>query len=720
MKKFYKQSLYIALLLLVNIAQNSFAQYLNPNNIIMLNTGKMGIASSIILKIDGSVEAAQKSQILCDGEWRIMGSFFHEADTNAFVTDNAGKTTSVGKVVFFNESAGKKRFIAPLNVQTDEFASAFNRAKNYIAFPNIVINTSDTVFVPAKMALDAISITDTLFNGAHSGGKLLLASAELANGKVYDASLRITGHGNSSNLVAKNAVIVEKWVETYRSNSGQLFSYATPFDNTQLAGYFAGNWLRTPSKDANGHSVYVLANKPSAQNSNIIATDQYVSWVFDALHPAQPYFIKPRVSGFPYGDLVANNGLNYTYGGDANIYDKDKFVFNGDIYNIMTTEEQLFADDVLFSHTFSGGTASATINWIIGNSYTSAISIDSLVKRLKAETTAGGIKFVETIYVFPAGSTSYQLIDISNPDPILLGDFKEIPAMSIFMIRIKKGSQLPNGTFTLGKDLVVHSNTQNNFAGSDVVQSAPSRARIIANTTSNLSNQVIFTASDAENDNVFDLAAIGLRQNALWAGDDYDFSKIAGSGDGFQLYTVLSDKTTTQLSLNGLPLDADSALMYFNPKFKADGMEIKLSVQGKETLTSEDFWLEDLQNGVTHRFENNEPYYFASYSDDDPARFVVHFKQQNILGGTTKDEQIKGNELTLYSVDKQIFIENLLPSDLNTDVKIYDVTGRMVDYFTINQFPKMIYNTKNLIDGAYFVRLQGVADRAKTLKMIIK
>ncbi|MDR0830459.1 MAG: T9SS type A sorting domain-containing protein [Prevotellaceae bacterium] len=715
------------LLLSAVVVQNVFAQGAEPSRIVLLNTGQMNIAnnSATSIRVNGSVRMTNAPSILCDGIWQIQGSFFHDADTNVFVIDDAGKTTSLGKVVFFDANSIGKRFIAPSDVETDEFASVFDRVKSYIAFPNIVISTTDTVFVPAKMAFDAISITDTLEDGSHSGGKLLLASAEVG-GKVYDASLRVTGVGTSAELVSKNAVIVEKWVETYRSSAGQLFSYATPFDNTQFAGYFAGNWLRTPSKDDNGHSVYVMANKPSASGSSVIAADQYVSDVFELLEPALPYFIKPRVSNFDYGTLFDADGLNYTFGGDATVYNKDKFVFDGNIYDIALNEEQLFADDVLFSHTFAAGTATGTINWVIGNSYTSAISVDSLAKRLKAETAKGvgsGIQFVDVLYVYPAGSTSFQSIDMSDLDsPILLGEFKEIPAMSVFMIRIKNGSPLPGGTFTLGKDLLVHSNTQNNFGSSDIVppspSPAPSRQRIISNAApSTLNNQVIFSVSDADNDNVFDLAAIGLRENARWGADDYDFSKITGGGDGFQLYTVLSEKTSTKLSINGLPLDADSALMYFNPTFKAESMMIELAVQGKETLTSEDFWLEDLQTGETHRFTGNEPYYFTSYSDDDPARFVVHFKPQNIMGGTTKEEQIdEDNNLLLYSVNKQIFIENLLQSDLGADVNIYDATGKLIDAFAVSQFPKMIYNTKNLMAGVYIVRLQG----AKTLKMIIK
>ncbi|MDR0829052.1 MAG: T9SS type A sorting domain-containing protein [Prevotellaceae bacterium] len=727
---FYKKPLFAALLLMTTVlTQNVFAQASDPSNTIMVNTGKMHIAnnSSTTIRVEGAVKMAALPSILCNGEWKIKGSFFDNATTNVFAVNSAGKTTSSGKVVFFNPSIGNKRFIAPSNVAADKFASAFDRENNYVAFPNIVINTTDTVFVPAKMALDAISIKDDI-SGSHSGGKLLLASAEVS-GKVYDASLRITGSGTSSSLVSKTAVIVEKWVETYRSLSGQLFSFATPFNSTQIAGYFAGNWLRTPSKEANGHSVYVMANKPSDSNASIIAGDQYVNGVFDVLVPSLPYFIKPRITNFNYEALVEANGLNITYGDDiplapVSVYNKNKFVFNGDVYGVVSTEEQLFADNVLFSHTFTGGTASATINWVIGNSYTSAISVDSLKKRLQAETAKGaglGVQFADVLYVFPAGSPSFMPIDIASPAPILLGDFKEIPAMSVFMIRIKKGSTLPTKTFTLGKDLIVHSNLQNNFGSGAVTPApAPSRVqRIISNTeNSSLSNQVIFNAADAENDNVFDRAAIGLRANALLGNDDYDYSKIPGSGDGFQLYTVRGDQLTSQLAINGLPLDADSALMYFSPTFKAESMQIELSVQGKETLTSEDFWLEDLQTGGTHRFTGDEPYYFTSYSDDDPARFVVHFKAPSVV---TRDEPIAdGSNLLLYSVNKQVFIENLLQSDLGTDANIYDVAGKLIDTFKVNQFPKMVYNTHNLIQGVYLVRLHGVADRAKTLKMIIK
>lgn len=278
--------------------------------------------------------------------------------------------------------------------------------------------------------------------------------------------------------------------------------------------------------------------------------------------------------------------------------------------------------------------------------------------------------------------------------------------------------------------MLVHSDVPNNIGDSYTPtpsSSAPSRMQAKTRTANSgsswLHNQVVFTASDAENGNVFDLAAIGLREDADFGNNDsYDMAKIPG-GDGFQLYTVYSDKLTSKVAANGVPLNTDSVLLYFNPTFKADSMLIKLSVEGKETLTSEDFWLEDLLLNATHNFEGDEPYYFTSYSSDAPERFVVHFKKNPKDVDIPDGIIINGEEKTdilMYNVKNQIFIENLLPLDLDANVDIFDIAGKLVDNFSINQYPKMTYPTKNLIKGMYIVRLQNAADRAKTLKMVIQ
>ncbi|MDR1544221.1 MAG: T9SS type A sorting domain-containing protein [Prevotellaceae bacterium] len=708
------------------------AQTNDASHIIMLNKGAMYIAdnSSISIRTEGAMCVKDSSVISCNGTWSIKGSFFHDAESNVFEVDPTdGKPASTGTVTFFNNNSEGKRVIAP---STAAAANAFDRKKYYAAFPNIEIATSDTILVPPRMGIDAISIKDT----TTAGGKMVLASAEISD-SVYDASLRITGQGNvSSALVTKKSVIVEKWFDTYKSQGAKLLSYATPFDNTQVAGYFAGNWLRTITRGNHSTSPYPMANKPQSQGSQVIANDQYVSWWLDTIKPNQAYLIFPRVASF-LNYYTNDHALQYTY--DENIgdvaYAFDKFVFNGKIFNATTTEEQLFARDTLFSHKFNGLKLPNNIylNWVIGNSYTSAISIEKLIAKVKASTM---IPFVQELWIFPAGSTSYQSISFSTNDPILTGSFKEIPAMSIFMLRIKgtttSASTPITETFVLDKDLLIHGNTPNNFAAASYVYPSPAPARrnapsmSVENSSlelSQLNNQVIFTASYEENENIFDLCGIGLRSAASEENDDYDISKIAGSGDGFQLYTVYSNKKTSKFSANGMPLDADSVIMYFEPRFRADVMNIKLSVKGRETLTSENFWLEDLKTETRHFFIADEPYYFTSEITDDPERFVVHFKSPEYgdNGGTTQNPNNDDNSnLKLYSIDKRIVIENLLQSDLGSIAEIFDITGKIIDSFTVNQYPKIEYPTKNLIQGVYLVRLQGAADRSKTLKMIIK
>jgi hypothetical protein len=682
----------IALILLFSAGLFLYAEA--PEKVHLLNTGKMHIAPSEIenetsMYVVSAVRCISDANIILNGILKIGGNFVQDSDANVFQIGNDGYTTSVGKMVFTDEQ-DVARYI-----KTTDFNS-FNRGAQYIAFPNIEIETTDTIVMPSKMGIDALSVkrSDNSMTGF-----ILLKSDATTNDEgeelVYDASLRITTIGNTSeNLVDIGTVIVEQYMGAYRSGT-QLFPFASPYKNTQLSGYFAGNWVRRLLRNNMFHTTYVLGNKPSANNADIISADQYVINPMETLKAGIPYLIKPRPAGFNYADLKESGGLKVT-GAEAGLYDQEKFIFNGDVYEIIPYQEQLFAEDVLFSYTFNKATTlTSTLNWVIGNSYTSPISVSAL----KEEIENSALFFAPYIYVYNPGSTSYQSISISE-DGINSEDADEIPAKSIFMIRVSKnqGGAVPAGTkFEIGKKHLHHGNLSHNLLKAKTLLSSTNR-------------DISFRITLAENPNIYDLTAIGLRETASLDIDKYDIPKIyIQQKEGFQLYT--KTLSGSKLTSNGVPPDADSVKLSFKPQSEATKYTLNVSQKGNEG----ELWLKDLKTNIITNLRHNPSYTFNGIGTDLEDRFIVYFNIPEGMTITSTSYINNDSDIYVEFLDDRLRISGLIDLDMNSKVYIYDILGKMVFSGIISQFPQQEFSP-GLRKNVYIVSIQG--QRNFNLKII--
>jgi len=689
-----------------------FAQN-EASTITFVNTGKMFIGGDAthtalyvpdavrMLDNDGNTPEIYLDEGATKGRWDIGGNFYQDSYKNVFKLSPDGYCYGM---VRFVDNRGKNRYIEPLST-----ATTFKRNTSWVAFPSVVLETTDTLVLPAQMGIDVSEVHSI------NSGKLLLKSEDI-NGKVYDASLRVRFSGTSSSLVDPGMVVVEKWMKTYRLGE-QLFGFATPFNNTQKSGYFAGNWVRKPEQGVNMHTEYYLGNKPSVPNPNIIDLDQYVIDPNFKLDAGRAYLIKPRPAGFDYSTLVPV-GLQITGANNPipSAYDQDKFVFNGVVYQLPFYQEQLFAEDNLPIYKFSQKpTTGVSTNWLMGNSYTCAISLDSLIKYM----SYSDFNFNPTMYVFPYGSQTYQPLKIN--DDITLLKFGEIPAMSIFMVRPTSNQPLwQTGEFKVSKNLLVHSIVDHGQTSYYVPSNAPGTMYA---PHSGLNNQVIFRLTTADNESNFDVTAIGLRANGTLVSNSSDVSKVyMAENAGFQLYTLSAPAAGTgvisKTSVKRVPFDVETVPMNVKP-LAYESKTMVLSVEGVETLTSPDFWIEDLQTGATHRFVNGEPYVFTTQIDDPQERFLVHFNVQPVPNDPTGTEYTPDTKLNIYAVGKEIFIENLLQSDIGANAAIYDVAGKLLDTFKVTKTPTMSYMTNGLISGTYIMRLFRT-NSAEALKLIIR
>lgn len=680
MKKLLSLSICIALGLLCFGASNT---------VVFLNTGRLYIASQTgtSLYIPNALRmltmlAGDPVKVLLHGRVELGGNFYQDAHTTVFDVDSiGGRTASTGTLAFVGNS-GESRLIT---TQSENLAG-FNRGLYYIAFPHVEIGTNDTVTLSAQMGMDALSLK----RASGQAGYLVLRS-DTVGGYVFNASLRVpvTGLGSES-LVDLGLVIVEQEMKAYRTGT-QLFAFATPFKGTQLSGYFAGNWVRKPQTDTYGHTAYVLGNKPSASDATVIATDQYVTKALASLLPAQAYLIKPRPATFNYNDLQTSGGLSVT-GASAGAYDLDKFVFNGSVYTLPSYQEQVFAEDVLYTNTIPTGTnLASTVNWLVGNSYTCAIS----TKRLAQQMETSGLQFAPTIYIFPAGSTSYQPLNIMGTgDAIVVTDATEIPAMSIFMIRVAKGQTVTgSGSFTVGKESLVHGKASHGLEFRAATVTSP--------------NQLLLRMSPIGNNRIYDLAAIGIRTTASLGSDGYDVPKVySAAQEDFQLYTLSA--SGSKLSANGVPENIDTVNLGLKPA-PASG-EYQISSSYAESLSTEGLWLEDKLTNSMVDLKSNPVYTFSTNPTDKENRFVLHFKS---TPSANKNTGSKPSFLAFFA-NGNLQLNGLTKSDMHAQVIIYDAQARVVKSTKISTYPSMIIPIA-LNRGSYVVQLKGVRNASAKL-----
>jgi hypothetical protein len=717
---------------------------LPTGDIIFVNTGKMHISSETggivyvpqsIRMLDEDLRVPSNIEVVLDGDLYVGGDFYQDAAGPVFkletTPDSLTVTSSIGTIHFMDHGSGDP--VDERKITTTIDFVDFSRDRQYIAFPNVQIDTNDSIVLTAYMGMDAFTLKR---KDAATIGTLTLASEKYDTGlktgpepsaeavfDIFDASLRIFGEGYSEDLVDAGSVIVAREVSLYRADGAgngvtgvglQLFPFATPFKNTQLAGYFAGNWIRVPTVDAsdNYHTRYVLGNKPRTDDPNMIAQDQYERYALHKLEAGQPYLIKLRAKDFDYDELIDAKGLAVTKG-DAEDYEIDKFIFNGTVFNIpfpanKPNIEQLFADDVLVSRQLSTGfNSSKTLNWVIGNSYTCPIALEKLVVGMQNT----GITFSNKIYIYSVGSQSYEPehyfpVTIENPvsgSTIKFSDYVDIPAMGVFMVRVAKNKPVQSGyddkPFRVDKGMLRHSA----FASHGLFGIMPTTGEQAPSSSSGFENQIRLTMNPEDNNLVYDRIAIGLRPDATFGNDNYDAEKIFNNTDhGYQLYTMSS--SLTKLSINGLPHDAPNVDVYLKPAIINSSYILRAA--DLETLSTEGAWLEDLiTKEVVDLFVTNE-YKFETTPNDPERRFILHFKKPSDIGGDGD------NGINSYYYDGNVFVKNLTEDDLNSLVTIYDVQGRIIkDRVLIDAYPTLKIPV-DLIGGVYVTQIKGTRNLA--------
>jgi hypothetical protein len=631
------------------------------------------------------------------GATAIGGHFYHDAHTHAFVLGSDGWGTSSGTIIFFDRAnqphPGNLRYI---RTEKEDDMKVFIRSDDFVAFPNIIINTNDTLDISERMGLDALSIR---MGTGKTGVMCLRSNVNDAKDKVYDASLRVSGTGRSESLVEAGSVVVERDLSLYRIDPDPslatpianypMFAFASPMKSMR-SGYFAGNWVRKLLYDPAyyDHVQYVYGNR-DADNDNIIDLDQYLWDPKESFEAGRGYLIKARPDNFNYDDLKSTGGLSVT-GADPSLYDKGKFVFDGKIYNMKPiVQEQLFAEDTLYARSFNNAdlTSTGVVNWIIGNSWTSAINADALAQMINDHPS---LTFESNIYIYPAGTPTYQPYKLNAAGSIALFDnLSSIPSQSLFMIRLLKRPQ--DGEFALTKRVLqTHSMASHNELRS----------------TTNYQDEILFRISPASNSNIFDLTAVGLRSGAKEIADNQDMTKMyQNNSSAFLLYSLSTDNQ--KLAVNAVPQGTRSVKLCLHPGDNGGRMTLRAS----RTESIAHAWLEDLLTHTMVNLKEQESYTFLTSPQDNPERFIVHFDHPTAL------DDVQDNFLQCYYDRGTLVVKGLADRDLGSSIFVVDMQGRIVKQEIVSLTPE-VHIPLQLSDGLYLIRLQGnrnVTVKFKTL-----
>ncbi len=142
------------------------------DSVVLVNTGKMYIkangGTTMFVKKDMRT-SSDSCNIRLEGRLDVGGNFYQDAATHAFDTTLTGTPASTGEFAFVR-SLGTTR-------QITSMFGEFERRTCYITFPNILIDTNDSIASSADMAMDARSIR----LGENKNGVLILRAEAAGN-----------------------------------------------------------------------------------------------------------------------------------------------------------------------------------------------------------------------------------------------------------------------------------------------------------------------------------------------------------------------------------------------------------------------------------------------------------------------------------------------------------------------------------------------------------
>lgn len=647
-----------------------FAQ---QGTVVLLNQGEMNVADGGIMYVAGDVRmSGDDVKIAHEGDTYITGNFIQSATTPVFTVTEGdtrswmnGWTDTDGTIHFVGNNTSGVRDIRAAS-------AAYDRATQYIAFPNLSIETDDVITLDHNIGIDANSITLGEDGGTLSPYKGYLSlKSEAVSTEVAMASLRI----NNANpgAVDAGAVQVNRYIQPFRRNTGEnyyLYPFASPYENV-VARYFTGHYVRYPQRDEEGSFYYIYGNKLGPDGVTIDAS-QYISNANTAFTKGAGYLVGFRPADYDFTELP--NGLN-EYAGEPGSLGFSDITFNGNPMGVLgsnsTNYEVLVTGDFKAPACVSTGTASRTTFVVAGNSRTSALDMQALLDYM---VNTSSVSYSGDFYIYNPGYTGYRKWEYGNRT---VTPIEDVDPMGVFAFGVSKTNTTAEA-LTLSYKFQKHtsSNRQIEFRNKSLSGSS-----------------LKFTLSPVENSYIEDRMDIVI-SDAKTGGIA---KNINGSTTLSQMYAAKDNNTKYQFMY--LDSHADSVFVNITPTLSP--LMNRIKVDNVESLNTEVVWLFDNQTEEWVDLRDQNEYEFLSSPYDLEKRFTLYFTPREIKKDVTG---IAG-----YYQNEKVHINKLDECDLGSTVSVYNLNGQLIAKDVVNNYPSFALPFQGK-ESVYLVQIKGSRD----------
>lgn len=379
------------------------------------------------------------------------------------------------------------------------------------------------------------------------------------------------------------------------------------------------------------------------------------------------------------------------------------------VYYTAVTTEQLTgtpaqlntANNITVPVTLSGVAASETsYSWnLVGNPFPSGLDADAFI------SDADNSELTGTLYFWDQGAQPYESTDYATYT--LLGGVSGA------------GGYTPGATIALGQGFFVQAQSAGNLSFKESMRTGMSTGlffkkgevekEAIPKLKMNLTNA----------NNQFNEIMIGFSPQATEAYDRlYDGYKIHGSSD-IALYTLLND--TAELAIQALPVLTSGSKQSVALAYEtATGGQHRLNISAFENLEEADVWLEDTYSQEITELSIGADYQFLSEAGRFTDRFIVHFEMPELQKTFTEiaQESTTIDAWAKVYLSKQTLVIDFSTELEQTEIGIWDMTGRQVMQEQLTVAGKQAHLPLSLRAGAYVVRLQA-QDKSPVSKRIV-
>ena len=228
-------------------------------------------------------------------------------------------------------------------------------------------------------------------------------------------------------------------------------------------------------------------------------------------------------------------------------------------------------------------------------------------------------------------------------------------------------------------------------------------------------NEATFLKSDEEienqlliqilNSNEIDEAMIRFVEGASPQFDkEFDARKLFGRNSLAQIY--IQNSNEDELSIQTFNSIKETDLVPLGLQIEESG-EYELFFNMQNSFSEHvSIILEDKKNNDFISLQNQRSYLFHYDSEEEPQRFILHFK--DVTGVSEMDE----SEIMVYSAQDQIYITNNSEEIFNS-IDLYNIAGQLIQKNTLSDDRIQKISSINLSNGTYLIQLNS---RKKSVK----